>query len=121
MKIRQIALAFGLCLFGSYSNAEVNGSFLLAGLEADQQIERENGKVENKLYFKAIMAIGFMAGVRQQAEAVGIYCFPDGNEDLSDQLQRMALKYLQEHPEELHLRGEGLLLRAWSQFICRDK
>lgn len=64
--------------------------------------------------------VGYILGVQDFAEAAGAVCSPQGVKVV--QLTSLVLKYLREHPEQLHMNGAAVTLSALVQaFPCPKK
>ncbi|MGE0453367.1 MAG: Rap1a/Tai family immunity protein [Vicinamibacteria bacterium] len=71
----------------------------------------------SQLTVTAAAGLGYIQGVHDSVQAAGAICTPRGAE--VGQLSSAVLKYLREHPEQLHTNAAALTVSALGQaFPC---
>jgi hypothetical protein len=110
-----LLLSFGQAQAGIENYATDTGSQLLEQCEAH---------IDKTIMVKSALCVGFIRGVYNTHETFTNWKQMDKRWCMSDgitytQAIRVVIKFLQEHPEELHLSASGLVSNAFSDaFPC---
>ena len=120
--MKKLFLLF-ILTFGSASAQTDTGMDLLRACNAIIQAE-EGGDVSIENQLLSFYWTGYLGGFNDAAVLIdtavshGIYCVPSQGIE-NDQLVRVVKKYLDEHPEDLHLTARILVLLALREaFPC---
>ena len=119
-KILLCLLLVTLCLMSS--SALADGNKLLKKCKAEEYILNEGQYNEIEDVLTSDFCLGIVQGVKNTMQALcsaeaGIghkyrVCFPEGG-ITNGQAVRIVVKYLEEHPEDLHEHEVVLLMRAY--------
>jgi hypothetical protein len=78
----------------------VNGSTMGTWLEGDSRVA----------------ALGYIQGVHDTMSVLGLLCSPD--DVTADQLYKMLMKYIEDHPEKMHMPASSLVASALGVWSC---
>ena len=108
--LKQIIATTALITIASTANA-YTGNDLLSRCESDDSFERNAC-----LWYVVGAAQGGTIEAIWETGDKNRYCVPDNV--TFGQLEAIAIKYLREHPEELHLNASSLVLNSMSTAFC---
>jgi hypothetical protein len=115
--VNKIILGLLLSLSCGAASAQfIKGTQLREWLSADERVE--NGLQNHVDYTNSASGLGYITGIAETFNVLGLLCIPDGV--TRGQMQAIVSKYLKEHPEKWNSDANPIVYVALSSaFPCK--